>query len=140
MKPSLKSTVVAWLLAGFFGVVTTILWLLILLEGQVSGMAGMVIYAFLIGYGIGHLVIFLPVFLLFFRNRDGWIWQFRFMIPFGVLIGGISVLFKGSPLSEPSVQKAGLALALYGAMLAVSYVSASKLANKTSHHNPLPAE
>jgi len=59
----------AWLVAGSLGLFVTVVWLLVLLEGDTGGMASMVIMAFVAFYLLGHCILILPFFLIFWNRK-----------------------------------------------------------------------
>lgn len=137
MKPYLKKTLIAWVIAGGLGLLMNLIWLYVVCKGDFSGYAIFVVYIFLIGFAIAHLVIFLPLFIFCLRKPDFWITKFRYLIPLGFTIGALSpITIKGS---SNDLLKASLLLGGYGVMLAFSYVVSLKWANKElSQIIPLP--
>lgn len=122
----------AWFIAGIYGLLTTIIWLGVMLEGDISGMAGLVIYVFIFYFIIGHSVVFLPFFLMFWRSRTSRIWLLRYMVPIGFLIASCAtVLIKGRPIEELRDLKMASEMGLYVSMLAFAYFVPFKFARKS---------
>ena len=122
---------IAWTVAVLFGLVITISWLLILLRGDVSGMAAMVIVPFVSFYILGYFVIMLPFFLIFWHRNTKWIWQFRYMLPLGFFAAGTATVFiKGVPISESYVMEMAVKIGVYGCLIACVHPIVFKLANR----------
>ena len=137
MKNLHRNAIIGWLIAGGLGFIANLAWLIIMTNGDFSGMHLVVCYIFSLFYILGHVCLFLPLFLIFWKNTTSRFWLFRYMIPIGFLIGFCaSILIKGEPISELYVIIMALKLGLYGCMIAGSYVIAFKLANKSRRDNP----
>jgi hypothetical protein len=121
-----------WIISGVYGLLATVIWLGVILEGDASGLAGMVIYIFLLSFVIGHLILFLPFFLIFWRRRTSRGWLFRYTIPLVFFVTScVAVMIKGSPIEELKDLKFGAMFGIYGSMLAVAYIIPFKLARKS---------
>ena len=134
MKNSHRNAIIGWLIAGGLGFIANLAWFVIITKGDFSGMGLAVFYIFSLYYILGHVCIFLPIFLIFWKNTTSKFWRFRYMIPIGFLIGFCaSIIIKGEPISELYVIIMSIKLGLYGCMIAGSYVFSYKLANKPRH-------
>jgi hypothetical protein len=137
MNNTYRSAILGWLIAGVIGFIANSAWLVMITKGNFSGMSLEVSYIFLICYALGHFCIFLPIFLILWKNSTSRFWSFRYMLPIGFLVSAAAFpLIKGESILEPHMIIWSLRLGLYGFMIAGSCVIAFKIANKPRHDNP----